>query len=307
MKPIYRLAVAMLIFASLPLMAQQAGAGAQPNTPAAASGSQGRSPVTAAGADESRIAGHDLALAAGYLRPVSAVLEGKLDAKTAKPGDSVVVKTTRDTILADGTDVPKGSRLIGHVTAVQAHSKDHAESKLSFSLDRAELKNGISVPIHAMIQSITPPARAMAVGSMAAGDGVDSSMAGEASATPSGGGSAPMSGGGAVQGVGQAGGGPVGGAVGGVASAGSPASDTLGAPAGGALDGTYPVADTAAGPVDRGLAGIEAGSTANHATEIPDVMLRGYVTGSPSGTLSAAGKNVHLDSGTQMVLEVAAQ
>ena len=43
---------------------------------------------------------------------MSGELQDKLDSKTAKVGDSVVVKT------ADGTEIPKGTKLVGRVTDV---------------------------------------------------------------------------------------------------------------------------------------------------------------------------------------------
>ena len=52
---------------------------------------------------------------------VSGELEGKLDSKTAKVGDRVVLKTTEKVQTSDGTVIPRGSRLVGHVTQVQAH------------------------------------------------------------------------------------------------------------------------------------------------------------------------------------------
>jgi hypothetical protein len=48
------------------------------------------------------------------------------------------------------------------------------------------------------------------------------------------------------------------------------------------------------------------GSLAAHATGIPGVMLAGDASGSASGMLTASRKNIHLDSGTQMVMGVAA-
>jgi len=288
MKSVHWLAVARVTLASLLPMALLAGASAQQNTFAAASGPQVPGSATADGAGVSQISAHDLALAASYLRPVSAVLEGKLDSRTAKPGDRVAVRTTRGTFLADGTEIPKGSQLVGHVTQAEAHSKDRQESELSFALDRVELKYGINVAIHATIQSVAPPpAGAPASGLMGTDDGFGRTGAMAAS-------DASMTGDGPVAGVarntGRAGG-PLD----------SPPAGTLGA-ADGASGNT-------GGPVDRTLAGNGEGtfSTAKRATQIPGVMLRGYIVGPASGTLSAAGKDVRLDSGAQMLLGVAAK
>ena len=58
---------------------------------------------------------------------------------------------------ADGTAIPKGTRLVGHLTQVQAHSKDSPDSVMAIVFDRAELKGGASLAIYSEIRSLTPP------------------------------------------------------------------------------------------------------------------------------------------------------
>jgi hypothetical protein len=85
------------------------------------------------------------------------------------------------------------------------------------------------------------------------------------------------------------------------------ASNTLGTTgnvtgdASGALNATGRVAGSTTGDLSG------AGSLAARATAIPGVMLSGDATGSASGVLTDSKKNIHLDSGTQMVLGVAAE
>src|SRR4051812_49041944 len=50
--------------------------------------------------------------AAAQLKPVSAELVDKLDSKSAKQGDSVVVKTDENLQISQGTEIPRGSKLI---------------------------------------------------------------------------------------------------------------------------------------------------------------------------------------------------
>src|SRR5580698_8134583 len=52
------------------------------------------------------------------MSPVNVELVNKLDSKTAKTGDDVVVKTKSAVKTSDGTEIPKGSKLMGHVLAV---------------------------------------------------------------------------------------------------------------------------------------------------------------------------------------------
>jgi hypothetical protein len=122
----------------------------------------------------------------------------------------------------------------------------------------------------------------------------------DAFSTPVGGGSM----GGAVRGGGRAGSGLVGGAVG---SAGGVTSSVAPTANGVARD-TGAVASTA---TTDAVGNVHGAATATeslgaHATAIPGVTLAGDASGSASGTLSAANRNVHLDSGSQLVLGVAA-
>jgi hypothetical protein len=299
MKTAILLAVASVTLSSLPLAlpsngnAQQVSATAQENSQAAgANANQSTNAGATAGAGGAQVNGSAESSAAAEMRPVSAELVSKLDSKSAKTGDAVIVKTTEKVKTADGTVIPKGSRLAGHVTDVQAHGSGHADSSMSIAFERAELKGGQNVAIHSVIQSVAPPASAMAAGALDS----DESM------------SAPM-GGGAMGGAHAVGGGRAGGAglVGGAASSatGGVASN-LGSTPGGALRTTGSVANGATADVGRGVRATEGatGSLATHATGIPGVMLAGDASGAASGTLSASRRNVHLDSGTQLVLGI---
>lgn len=88
------------------------------------------------------------------MKQVDGELVGKLDSKSAKTGDSVQVKTTESVKMATGTEIPKGSKLIGTVTDVKPHSSANANAEMAIRFDHAELKNGQSVPIQSVIQSV---------------------------------------------------------------------------------------------------------------------------------------------------------
>ena len=85
---------------------------------------------------------------------LAAQLENTLDARKAKVGDRVVLKTT-EAIKANGqTAVGKGARLIGHVTEVQQRTRANSESHIGLVFDRLE-KGALDMPISATISSIT--------------------------------------------------------------------------------------------------------------------------------------------------------
>src|ERR1700760_3258426 len=54
-----------------------------------------------------------------------------LDSSKLKEGDSVEVATAGAFKLADGTLVPKGTKLTGHITAAKARSKGDSDSELT--------------------------------------------------------------------------------------------------------------------------------------------------------------------------------
>ncbi|MGH9589999.1 MAG: hypothetical protein ACRD25_06370, partial [Terracidiphilus sp.] len=241
-----------------------------------------------------------------HMRPVSGELQSKLDSKTAKVGEPVVLKTTEKMKTADGFVIPRGSRLIGHVTEVQARAKGNEESSMGIAFDRAELKNGQSFAIHSVIESVGPSAAQLEADSMANQD---------AFAGPAGGGMAAGGGGAAV---GRAGGGLLGGGagvVGGANSAVGGLGPSVASSAGGALNGggsaisaTGNVSGDAAASVGRGVngSGGAAGSLGMHATSIPGVMLDSNAADGASGMFTATRRNIHLGSGTQIVVGVAA-
>jgi hypothetical protein len=327
------LAVAMASLASIPLMAQQVNVAAQQSMSGSAAGTHvNQSADTDANANLSR-RGHAEANGAAAnsmntknhsanaksnesssdegsaeMRPLTGELMGKLDSKSAKVGQPVVLRTTQKLKTADGFVIPKGSRLIGHVTEVQAHSRGHEQSSLGVAFDRAELKNGQRFAIHSVIESVGPSPAELEAASMANEDAFSGPAGGGmAGAGIVGGGlGAGRTGGGLLGGGGAA----VGGATSAVANVGSLGSDAA-SNAGGTLNAggdALNSAGNAAGHVGRriyGLAGTVS-SLGAHATAIPGVMLEGNATGGASGMFTAAKKNVHLDSGTQMVLAVAA-
>ena len=248
------------------------------------------------------------------MRPVRGELQGKLDSKTAKVGEPVIVKTTQKMTTAGGAEIPKGTRLLGHVTQVRAHGKGNANSQLGITFDRAELKGGREIPIHSTIESVMPPASEMMDNSMA-DTGFDGGvggggMMGAGPVMMRGGGGGMVGGGGRAGGGGLlgGGGGVAGGAVGGVTQTTGRMGGGLAQTAGSTLNATGRVAGNTTGMVGGQLHGAAngTGSLATRASGIPGVMLSGDATGTASGMFSAAKKNVHLDSGTQMVLGIAA-
>ncbi|HEU4983705.1 MAG TPA: hypothetical protein VFT88_13575, partial [Acidobacteriaceae bacterium] len=246
-----------------------------------------------------------LAGSASQATNVSAELTRSLDSKHAKVGDPVEAKTTSKALLADGTKLPKGTKLIGHVTEVSSETKAHKTSQLAFAFDHAVLHNGREVPIHAVLRSLSAPA------AMADADGAFGGDAGVSAPMMSagGGGGGLLGGGGGLVGGGSA---LAGGALHtGGNVAGGAAHSLRGATAGASAATSGEMnAMTHAG--NRSLGGNLGAGTGTQGQLIPVGNLRGvsFFSGSDassSATFQGQGRNVDLSSGSTMSLAVSAQ
>jgi hypothetical protein len=95
---------------------------------------------------------------ADELQPGSLIyveLNKSIDSKKAKVGDPVAAKAIQAVLSRGKLAIPKGSKIIGHLTAVKSHSKDQPGAELGIAFDRAELKDGTHVSLaSAGIQAI---------------------------------------------------------------------------------------------------------------------------------------------------------
>ncbi len=98
-------------------------------------------------------------IAPGSVIPVE--LTRTIDAKKAKVGDEVVAKVTRDLKAASGeVIVAKGTKMVGHVTEAQAHTKEQKQSELGITFDRAVTKSSemrLAMSIQAIIAPVNNP------------------------------------------------------------------------------------------------------------------------------------------------------
>jgi hypothetical protein len=258
MKSVRALAAAIVGAASLSLLAQQPDA----------------STVPAPEETASQIATSPAAPAAA-MSPIAGELMNELDSKTAKAGDRVVLKTKSTVHTADGAEIPKDSKLIGHVVAAKPTSATDANAQLALQFDRIELKNGQILSIHSEIQALSPPAGHVA---NAGADAAAPSPSPSSGGRPPGdmyGSSSPM----VNTRIGNGGFGPV---------------TTSNVPASGTLVG-------------------RTGNIAIRATSIPGVLLAVNELGRQdprmalsSGILLGANRDIHLDQGTNVVIGVAA-
>ena len=210
---------------------------------------------------------------------VNAKLDSSVDSKKAKAGTEVMADTTEAVKSTDGrTVLPKGTKLIGHVTEATTKNDGSNQSTLAIQFDKAKLKNGQEMPLTGLqIQAIAAP------GHEANTYGSDT----ERNTTPN-------------------------------TSPGAPANNPSMAGSRGARpEGTTPTQNTQPFPSTSSQANGTAGQgEANSAGPLPAGTRGVYgIEGvriasarSDQGTmLTSTNKNVHLDSGTRLLLVVQPQ
>jgi hypothetical protein len=212
------------------------------------------------------------AIAPGGIIP--AELSKSLDAKKAKPGDRIEARTAADVLSHGQIMLPRNTRIVGHVTEAKAHSKDSPDSTLGIEFDQFMTKDGRQMPVKLAIQAIGKPLQNQVQGSDSLGE------------TPG------MIPGGTPRAGGTMGGPGMGG-------------PSMGNPAGTQQPGSYPTPGSTE-PRDAG------GGIPTNATTIAPlgptsqgvVGMRGLTLNSTgeAAVLSSSAQNVHLDSGTQLIL-----
>lgn len=217
---------------------------------------------------------------------IEAALSSSLDARKCKEGDPLIAHTVHAVKSGGGVVLPKGSKLIGHVTQAKARAKGESASALGIVFEKAVLKDGQEIPISATVQAI---AAAQTGAASSLGESTPGAMSTPGSATSSGGGLVGTAGS-----VAGAAAGTVGNAAGNVGTAagttvGSTANAT-GSPAG-TMAGTSasaPLSSSSVGMI--GLEGLSLTSSASSSTQ--------------GSVIASSTKNVHLDSGTRVLLRV---
>ena len=84
---------------------------------------------------------------------VLARFESPLNTKSAREGDPVTAKITRELKLKD-LDIPKNSKLVGKIVAVQSMRDGNGNSSLGIRFDHIELKGGAILRVQGLIDSI---------------------------------------------------------------------------------------------------------------------------------------------------------
>lgn len=81
-----------------------------------------------------------------------------LDSSKLKQDDTIEVETAGSFKLADGTLVPKGSKVMGRVVLATARSKGDPESQLTLAFSKLLIAGGKELPVNGSVQAVFPPA-----------------------------------------------------------------------------------------------------------------------------------------------------
>lgn len=208
-------------------------------------------------------------LAAGTI--LSVELSKSLDAKKLKTNDKFEARTVVDLLSHGQIVIPRNTRIVGHVTEAKAHSKQSPDSVLGIAFERVLMKDGHELPLQAVVQAVARPLQTMPP--FPAEDPMAATATGIPSASQSQRGSVTASVATGTQFPNSQGGYPPGGG-GGLPS--DPASSTGST--------VSPL-----GPTSKGVVGIKGLS---------------LDSSGPASVLSSKTDNVHLDSGTQLILRV---
>jgi hypothetical protein len=88
---------------------------------------------------------------------LTGVLSDTVDARKCKPGDPVKARTSEDVKAGGVVVIPRGAKLIGHVTEAQPAAKAGEQARLGLVFDRADLKDGRQIPLHTTFYALAAP------------------------------------------------------------------------------------------------------------------------------------------------------
>ena len=97
-------------------------------------------------------------------RAIVAELAKSVNARKAKANDKIEARLTMDVLSHGEIVIPRGTKIIGHVIDARARTKQVAESRVEIAFDRIVLKNGREIPLKAMIQAVGAPMQTSAPG-----------------------------------------------------------------------------------------------------------------------------------------------
>jgi hypothetical protein len=88
---------------------------------------------------------------------IAARLSKPIDSSEAKAGDKIVARTAIPVRLSNGTLIPSGTNILGHLTEATALSKGNVQSSLGMIFDKIQITRKEELKIAGTLQAIAPP------------------------------------------------------------------------------------------------------------------------------------------------------
>jgi len=198
---------------------------------------------------------------------VQAQLAKSIDAKRAKAGSQIEARLTMDLLSHGKILLPRGTRIIGQIIDAKVRTKQVPESMVEIAFDRIALKSGREIPLKVRVQAVGAP-----VGAATPDQDVgDLDLARQTESRPAPGPNEMKS------------------ILGSYPGSRRPANSAEGAEDPTVNGGSYGNTVRSLGPASQGVVGIKGMAISNTAQGC---------------AISSTRENVHLSSGTQLVLRL---
>ncbi len=86
-----------------------------------------------------------------------AVLTKSVESKSASVGQELILQTIKDVIVDGEMVIPRGSKFVGHIAEVETKGKDKPQSELYIVIDKAVRKDSVEIPVQAIIAAVGAP------------------------------------------------------------------------------------------------------------------------------------------------------
>jgi hypothetical protein len=94
--------------------------------------------------------------------------------KRVKVGDAVTAHLTAPAKMRDGTELPKGSKLVGTITEIKVKADNEGPSKLGLLFTKVVPKNGAEIPVQVALVTVAPHIQQASVDTLSGGNPMSS-------------------------------------------------------------------------------------------------------------------------------------
>ncbi len=92
------------------------------------------------------------------VKTLVAVLGSSIESNSSTRGDQLILRTVTDLTVDGEIVIPRGSKLVAHLSDVKVKGKNEPESSLTVVIDKAVREDGKEIPLQAIVGAIAAPA-----------------------------------------------------------------------------------------------------------------------------------------------------